>query len=146
MGHDGAMDLIEEHNRKWSFFSQIAGLAMTVYNHYHFGLFESAYEAALCYLLKENGFKVERQVNVPIYWEDVQLDEHYRIDLLVNDSIILELKSISYVGPEQRKQLWAYMNLTHKPYGMLINFAPDRLYSEWYYRKNDKVMEKIKLL
>ena len=113
---------------------------------YHYGLFESAYEAVLCYLLKKNGFKVERQVNVPIYWKNVRLEENYRMDIVVNDNIILELKSIPYVGPEQRKQLWAYMRLTHMPYGMLINFSPERLFSEWYYCGEKSNIERIKLL
>lgn len=140
------MDLIAEHNRRWEFFRQINGLAMMVYNGYHYGLFESAYEAALCFLLKQEGHVVNRQVAVPIYWDNVRLDEVYRLDLLVDDSIIIELKTVKFVGTEHRKQLWAYMNLTHKPYGMLINYAPDRLYSEWYFRHDNGEIEKIKLL
>ena len=137
------MDAIEEHNNRWKFFKDINTLAVQVYNKYHYGLFESAYQAALRYLLKINGYKVEKEVFLPIYWDDVRLDENYRMDFVVNDNIILELKSIKFVGSEQRKQLWAYMNITHLPYGMLINYAPDRLYSEWYYRHPDGVIEKI---
>lgn len=125
------MDVIAEHNKHWDFFKQINGVAMKVYNGYHYGLFESAYEAALCYLLKKDGYKVDRQVYLPIYWENVKLDETYRMDLVLNDDIIVELKSVKFIGTEHRKQLWAYLNITHKPYGMLINYAPDRLYSEW---------------
>ena len=77
------MDAIEEHNKHWEFLKQINGVALKVYNGFHYGLFESAYEAALCYLLKESGYKVKRQVALPIYWEDVRLDETYRMDLLV---------------------------------------------------------------
>lgn len=77
------MDAIEEHNKHREFFKQINGVALKVYNGFHYGLFESAYEAALCYLLKESGYKVKRQVALPIYWEDVRLDETYRMDLLV---------------------------------------------------------------
>ena len=129
------MDLIEEHNRKYDFYREITGEAMRVHNKFSPGLLESAYEAALVYLLGLRGYKVERQVYLPIFWDDVQLDQSYRIDVIVNDNIILELKAIAYVDLVHRKQLWNYMHLTHKQYGMLINFGGDRLYSEWYERE-----------
>ena len=66
------MDLIEEHNRKYYFFREITGEAMRVHNKYSSGLLESAYEAALVYLLRLKGYKVERQVYLPIYWDDVR--------------------------------------------------------------------------
>ena len=141
------MDLVAEHNKSLSFFAEIAGLAMKVYNNYHGGLLESAYEAALKYLLEENGHKVERQVFVPIYWEDVLLDQNYRIDLLVDEEVIVELKAINFITEEQRRQLKSYMHITHKPYGMLINFSLDRLYSEWYRRDSQSgVIEKVSLI
>ena len=141
------MNLIEEHNKKWDFFKQITGYAMKVYNKFRSGLLESAYEAGLYYLLENNGYKVERQVFVPIYWDDVQLDQNYRLDLLVNDNIIIELKAVKFIGTEHRRQLWHYMNLTHKPYGMLINFSEDGLYSEWYYKNPaTQIIDKIKLM
>ena len=128
------MDLIEEHNKKYDFFRVITGEAMKVHNKYHSGLLESAYEAALRYLLGLKGFKVERQVFLPIYWDDVQLDQSYRMDLVVNGNIIVELKSVNYINKEHRRQLFNYMNLTHQRYGMIINFGGDRLFSEWYER------------
>ena len=139
------MDLLTEHNRKYQFFVEITGVAMRVYNAYHYGLLESAYEAAMKYLLEKEGYKVERQVFLPIYWENVQLDQNYRMDLVINDKIIVELKSIKFVGDEHRKQLQNYLNITHIKYGMLINFSPDRIYSEWYERDNDGSIERIKL-
>ena len=117
---------------------------MRVHSKYHGGLLESAYEAALIYLLKLKGYEVEKQVLLPIYWDDVELDQHYRMDLVINHCIIVELKAISYLGNNERKQLWNYMNLTHLPYGMLINFSPNGLYSEWYHR-HDGIIEKIKM-
>ena len=104
-----------------------------------------SYEAALKYLLEQQGYKVERQVELPIYWDDVKLDQKYRMDLVVNDNIIIELKAVNYVDKEHRKQLFNYMNLTHVPYGMLINFGPKGLFSEWYERYNDGEIEKVKL-
>ena len=139
------MNLIEEHNKKYQFFADITGVAMKVYNKYRPGLLESAYEAAMKYLLELDGYKVEKQVDLPIYWDDVQLDQHYRMDLVVNDNIIVELKAIKFVSDDQRKQLKNYLNITHSPYGMLINFSPDRLYSEWYERYSDGKIERVKL-
>lgn len=140
------MDAISEHNKRFKFFADITGEAMKVYNKFHPGLLESAYEAALKYLLELKGFKVERQKYLPIFWDDVQLDQDYRMDLVVNDNIILELKAVSFADSNHRKQLWNYMNLTHMEYGMLINFGNDRrLFSEWYKRYPDGSIEKIKL-
>ena len=135
---------IEEYKKQYLFFSDITGEAMRVHSKYHGGLLESAYEAALTYLLKLKGYEVEKQVFLPIYWDDVELDQHYRMDLVINQCIIVELKAISYMGNNERKQLWNYMNLTHLPYGMLINFSPNGLYSEWYHR-HDGIIEKIKM-
>ena len=139
------MNLTEEHNLKYKFFSDITGAAMKVHSKYHAGLLESAYEAALKYLLEQQGYKVERQVFLPVYWEDVKLDQSYRMDLVVNGNIILELKAINFVDKEHRKQLFNYMNLTHCPYGMLLNFGPKGLFSEWYQRYEDGQIERIRL-
>ncbi len=139
------MNLIEEHNKKYQFFSDITGVAMKEHSKYRAGLLESAYEAALKYLLEQQGYKVERQVELPIYWEDVKLGQKYRMDLVVNDNIILELKAVNFVDKGHRKQLFNYLNLTHVPYGMLINFGPKGLFSEWYECYPDGEIEKIKL-
>lgn len=139
------MDVIAEHNNKYHFFVEITGIAMKVYNKFHYGLLESAYEAAMKYLLEEDGHKVEQQVYLPIYWDDVKLDQTYRMDLVIDDDIIVELKSIKFIGDEHRKQLQNYLNITHTKYGMLINFSPDRIYSEWYERDIDGSIERIKL-
>ena len=140
------MDLIKEHNLKYKFFSDITGVAMKVHREYKYGLLESAYEAAMKYLLELDGYKVKRQEELPIYWKDVKLDRHYRMDLVINDNIIVELKAVKYADKEHRRQLWNYMNLTHLPYGMLINFSPEGLFSEWYERYPDGVIEKIRLM
>jgi len=144
---DDKMDLIAEHNKKYEFFREITGVAMKVYNKYRYGLLESAYEAALKYLLEQQGHKVERQVYLPIYWEDVQLDQSYRMDLVIDENIIVELKAIAHIDTPHRRQLWNYLNLTHLTYGMLINFSPDGLYSEWYHRNpRTGEIDKVKLI
>lgn len=141
------MDLIQAYNHRYKFFSDITGLAMKVHSKYHPGLLESAYEAALKYLLERDGFKVEQQVFLPIYWENVQLDQNYRMDLVVNDNIIVELKAVNFVDKNHRHQLWNYMHLTHKQYGMLINFGGISLFSEWFERNPETAeITKIKLM
>lgn len=141
------MDLIKEHNLRYAFFHDITGVAMRVHSKYHGGLLESAYEAALKYLLEQKGYVVERQVFVPMYWEDVRLDQDYRLDLLVDNEIIVELKAINHIDTSHRRQLWNYLRITHKPYGMLINFSPEGLYSEWYhFDEHSGDIEKIKLI
>ena len=142
------MDLIKEHNKKFEFFRDITGIAMKVYNKYKSGLLESAYEAAMKYLLETDGYTVENQVFLPIYWDNVKLDKSYRMDLVINDDIIVELKSVSFIDFQHRKQLWNYMRLTHMPYGMIINFGNERaLYSEWYqYDVVNNSIEKVQLL
>lgn len=117
---------------------------MDVHRKYHGGLLESAYEAALAYLLQQKCYTVERQVYLHIFWDDVQLDQSYRLDLVVNKEIIIELKATRYFGNPERRQLWNYMNITHLKYGMLINFAPDGLYSEWYIRQENGTIDKVK--
>ena len=143
-----SMDLIKSYNKKYVFFRDITGVAMKVYNKYKYGLAESAYEAAIKYLLEKDGYYVECQAYLPIYWDDVKLDKNYRMDLVVNEEIIIELKAVSFIDMQHRKQLWNYMRLTHLPYGMLINFGNEKnLYSEWYqYNVGENTIEKIQLL
>ena len=139
------MDLITQHNKQLERQKHIIGVAMKVYNKYHGGLLESAYESAMKYLLELDGYKVEQQKELPMYWDDVKLDKTYKMDLVVDEDIIVELKAIKFVTDEHRKQLRNYMNLTHTQWGMLINFSMDRVYSEWYKRDNDEI-ERVKLM
>ena len=141
------MDIVKEYNLKYDFFRDITGEAMRVHRKFRGGLLESAYEAALKYLLEQKGYTVERQVFVPMYWDDVRLEQDYRLDLLVNGDIILELKAINHIDTPHRRQLWNYLRITHKPYGMLINFSPEGLYSEWYeFNERTGEIDKIKLI
>ena len=120
---------------------------MRVHKKYHGGLLESAYEAAFKYLLELKGYTVERQVYLPIYWDDIKLDQDYRMDLVINGNIIVELKAINHVDTPHRRQLWNYMKITRLPYGMIINFSPNGLYSEWYHQDDvSGKIEKIKLM
>lgn len=136
------MDIVAEHRKTYNFFYDITGVAMMVHGEYKPGLLETAYEAALEYLLSLKGYSVEHQVILPMYWKEIKLNRTYRMDLVVNKNIILELKAVTYVTKEQRHQLWNYMRLTKQPYGMLLNFGADSLYSEWY--EFDTIMGEIK--
>ena len=139
------MDLIEGHNKRLEPLRQIVGVAMKVHSEYGAGLLESAYEAAMEYLLKQDGHVVERQKILPIFWRDVQLEQTYRMDLVVDD-IICELKSVKHTTEEHAQQLLNYMRLTHTEYGMLINFGSTHLYSAWYKLYPDGTIEKVKLM
>jgi len=87
------------------------------------GLLESVYEAALCHELQQRGFKVTRQQAIPVSYEGVTLDEGFRADLIVEDKIILELKSVEQLAPVHKKQLLTYLKLSGKKLGFLVNFG-----------------------
>ena len=86
------------------------------------GLLESVYEVVLCHELKKRGLDVKRQVPVPIVYEDLRFEEGYRLDLLVEGKVIVEVKSIEELANIHKKQLLTYLRLTNKKLGMLINF------------------------
>jgi GxxExxY protein len=86
------------------------------------GLLESAYEACLAHELKKRGLKVDRQIPQPVHYDDIIIDVGYRLDLLVNDSIIIELKAVENVLPIHQAQLMTYLRLSEKTLGFLINF------------------------
>ncbi len=86
------------------------------------GLLESAYEACLEYELKKRGFDVERQVAQPVIYEEIAIDTGYRIDLLVNGIVIVELKAVDQLVPIHTAQLLTYLKLSGKSLGFLVNF------------------------
>jgi GxxExxY protein len=86
------------------------------------GLLESVYETILAYELRKRGFRVERQVPVPITWEDIQFEEGYRLDLMIEDKVLVEVKSVEAVVPVHKKQLLTYLRLMDKRLGLVINF------------------------
>jgi GxxExxY protein len=86
------------------------------------GLLESAYEECLCFELKSAGLNVKRQIAVPIIYKDVKLDCGYRIDILVENTVIIELKTIDYFAPVHEAQILTYMRFASKRIGLLINF------------------------
>lgn len=87
------------------------------------GLLESVYEAVLAACLRKRGLKVERQVPIPIRFEEMSFDEGFRADLIVEDKVIVELKSVEQTAPVHRKQVITYIKLADKRLGLLINFG-----------------------
>ena len=87
------------------------------------GLLESVYEAVMVHDLKNRNLNVERQKPIPVVYEDVRLDEGFRADLLVEDKVIVELKSVETIAPVHKKQLLTYLRLADKRLGLLINFG-----------------------
>jgi GxxExxY protein len=86
------------------------------------GLLEKVYEVCFCHVLARNGYDVQRQLVVPIVFEDLVLDESLRLDVLVNDLVICELKAIETVNPVWEAQILSHLKLTKKRLGYLINF------------------------
>lgn len=86
------------------------------------GLLESVYEILLAHELKCRGLVVDRQVCVPIEYEGIRFDEGYRLDLLVENKVIVEIKSIEQISGVHKKQLLTYLRLSDKKLGILINF------------------------
>jgi GxxExxY protein len=91
------------------------------------GLLESAYEACLAYELRERGLGVETQVVLPVVYDGVRVDAGYRIDVLVQNSVIVEIKSVADLLPIHEAQLLSYLKLSGRRIGLLINFNVLRL-------------------
>jgi GxxExxY protein len=100
----------------------IIGAAIEVHRDLGPGLFESAYESCLLWELRQKDFKVETQVPVPIRYKGLQLDAGYRIDLLVQDQIIVELKAIDKIQPIHTAQVLTYLKMTNLKMALILNF------------------------
>lgn len=89
------------------------------------GLFESVYEDILSYELKEEGLIIERQLVLPVVWKQSRLEQGFRIDLKVENSLIVELKSVEEITKVHKKQVFTYIKLSNIRLGLLINFNVD---------------------
>ncbi len=96
--------------------------AMKVHSALGPGLLESAYERCLAYELTASGFSVRCQVPLPVVYRDIQLEFGYRLDMLVNDVVVVEIKAIEALAPVHKAQLLSYLRMSGKPLGLLINF------------------------
>ena len=106
---------------------KIIGCTMEVYKQLGPGLLESVYELALKHELNLNNIPVETQVEIRVNYKGVNISENLRLDLLVDDSVIVELKSVDELKPVHYKQLLTYLRLMDKKVGLLINFNTDNL-------------------
>jgi GxxExxY protein len=102
--------------------AKVIGLCIEVHRETGAGLLESAYEECLAYELSRNGLRFERQKEMPLRYKDVLLDCGYRLDFLIEDALIIELKAVDKVLPIHQAQLLTYLKLSQKPLGLLINF------------------------
>ena len=89
--------------------------------------FESVYESALIYQLRKDGLKAIAQVEVPVYYDEQKLEIGFRIDILVEDLVIIEIKSVEEISKVHHKQLLTYLKLTEIRLGLLVNFNTDNI-------------------
>lgn len=101
---------------------EITGFAIKVHKILGPGLLESVYERCLKYELESNGYDVKQQLIVKVNYEDIEFETDMKIDLLVNDCVVVELKTVESILPIHEAQLLTYMKLLRKPQGLLINF------------------------
>ncbi len=110
LSHDG--DLSE----------RVIGLAIEVHRHLGPGLLESSYEQCLCFELKSSGIDHRRQVPLPVVYKDVRLDCGYRMDIVVEHTLVVEIKAIERVTPVHEAQMLTYLRLSGLQIGLLLNF------------------------
>ena len=117
---------------------QIRGAVFDVYNELGTGLMESAYEKAIIIELLNRGLQVDNQVPIEVRYNGCDLGLQYRLDLLVNKQVIIELKSVEILLPVHHKQLITYLKLAQKPLGFLINFNTNSIKDNIIRVANDK--------
>lgn len=105
----------------------IIGCAIEVHKELGPGLLESAYEECLYYELQKAGLKVEKQKAIPVVYKEIKLDCGYRADLIVEDKIVIELKTVDDFNPVHEAQILTYLKFAEKKLGLLINFNVLRL-------------------
>jgi GxxExxY protein len=101
---------------------QVVDAALTVHKTLGPGLLETVYEACLVYELRKRGMHVDQQISLPIYYDGVKLDAGLRLDIVVENQIILELKAVDNLLPVHKAQVMTYLKLTGYRLGLLINF------------------------
>ena len=106
---------------------EIVGCAIKVHKELGPGLLESVYEQCLKYELVKNGFEVKQQFVVPVIYDLLEMEVNLRVDLLVNETIVVELKAVESILPVHEAQLLTYTKLLQKPQGLLINFYTDNI-------------------
>lgn len=118
--HEGRFKPISEEEERIG--KAIVHAAYLVHKQLGPGLLERVYEVCVSHVLREGGFEVKRQLDVPIVFDSIEFEEGLRLDLLVNDLVICELKALDNVNPVWEAQLLSHLKLTNKRLGYLINF------------------------
>ena len=111
---------------------RIRGSIFKVYKQLGPGLLESVYEEALVYQLSKDGMQVARQTSIPIYYDGIKLSTNLRLDIIVEDSVIIEIKSVKEIEAVHHKQLLTYMKLARRHLGLLVNFNTDDINRSTY--------------
>ncbi len=111
--------------------NELSRIVVDVAYHVHFrlgpGLMESVYEEIMCHELRKRGLLVERQKPVPVYWDDLKMDIGFRADLVIDNKLIIELKSVEELNAVHFKQLLTYLKVSDMKLGLLINFNEQRI-------------------
>lgn len=106
---------------------KVRNCIFAVYNNLGPGLLESVYEAVLCYELRKINLKVQSQVMLPVVYDDMRLDIGFRMDIVVEDMVVIEVKSVEELSKLHFKQLLTYLKISEKKVGILVNFNCDNL-------------------
>jgi GxxExxY protein len=115
----------------------IRGAIFKVYNELGPGLFESVYEAALMYQIKKDGVNVKNQQEVPVFYDGQRLDVGFRLDIVAEDCVIVEIKSVEELKKVHHKQLLTYLKLTTIKLGILVNFNTDDISTSIFRKVNN---------
>lgn len=117
----------------------IIGLCIKIHRTLGVGLFESVYETVLCYELAKNEIPFVCQHPIPVYYDDIKMDVGFRADFIIDNKLLIEIKSIETIAPVHKKQVLTYLTLTNIEIGLLINFNTEilkngitRLYNKNY--------------
>lgn len=105
----------------------IRGIVFNIHKKLGPGLFESFYEEILEYELKKAGLKVERQKAIPVIWDQLKMDKGFRTDLIVENRVVIEIKSVEMLAKAHFKQLATYVKLTGLKLGLMVNFFEDNI-------------------
>jgi GxxExxY protein len=111
-----------QRRSKADYTNEVIGGALAVHRHLGPGLLESAYEACLAFELRERGLEVVTQKPLPVVYKGVQLELGYRLDMIVEDTLIVEIKAVEQLDRVHLSQMLSYLRLTRCPLGLLINF------------------------
>jgi GxxExxY protein len=106
---------------------KIIGASIELHKNLGPGLLESVYENSLAYDLRQTGLQVNQQVSMPLIYKEVKMDTGYRVDLLIENKIIIEIKSVENLAPVHFSQTLTYLKLSGIKLGLLINFNSDNL-------------------